>query len=94
MESIMQAVKECYITGRTDWLEKHHVFGGANRKNSEKYGLWVWLNHYHHNEPPFGVHHNIRAMRKLQDAGQRAFEARFPDESFMKIFGRNYKEGT
>ena len=36
MQSIIQADKECFLTGRTDWLEKHHVFGGANRKNYKK----------------------------------------------------------
>ena len=50
-KSIMQSEKVCYLSGRTDWLEKHHLYQGANRKLSEKYGLWVYLNHYWHNEP-------------------------------------------
>lgn len=24
--------ESCYFCGRTDWIEYHHVFGGANRK--------------------------------------------------------------
>jgi len=92
MQSIIQADKECFLTGRTDWLEKHHIFGGANRSNSEKYGLWVWLNHYYHNEPPDGVHFNRERRRELQAIGQRAFEERFPDKDFKKMFGRNYVE--
>ena len=94
MESIMQTEKRCYISGRTDCLERHHVFGGPNRKLSERYGLWVWLNHEYHNEPPNGVHFNRVARLMLQAEGQRAFEARYPDLDFMAIFGRNYKEVT
>lgn len=89
-KSIMQTDKKCYITERTDSLELHHIFGGSNRKWSEKYGLTVWLTHDAHNEPPDGVHHCIVANRKLQQDGQRAFEAHYPDLDFMKIFGRNY----
>ena len=29
----------CWLCGRWGWLEEHHIFGGANRKKSEKYGL-------------------------------------------------------
>ena len=68
----MQTEKRCYISGRTDCLERHHVFGGPNRKLSEKYGLWVWLNHEYHNEPPNGVHFNRVARLMLQAEGQRA----------------------
>lgn len=28
-----------------DPLDKHHIFGGSNRRNSEKYGLVVPLHH-------------------------------------------------
>jgi hypothetical protein len=90
MNSIVQSEKECFFTYRMDWLEKHHIFGGANRKNSEKYGLWVWLNHYWHNEPPEGVHYNRARMDELRRIGQQAFQERFPDKDFRKIFGQNY----
>lgn len=33
----------CWLCGRWGWLEEHHIFGGANRKKSEKYGLKVGL---------------------------------------------------
>ena len=38
--------KRCFLCGRNDTgdpLERHHIFGGANRKKSEKYGLVVYL---------------------------------------------------
>ena len=30
-KSILQGEKRCFLSGRTDALEKHHIFGGANR---------------------------------------------------------------
>ena len=29
-------MRRCKMCGRWDWIEKHHVFGGANRKNDLK----------------------------------------------------------
>ena len=90
-KSIMQSEKICYLSGRTDWLEKHHLYQGANRKLSEKYGLWVYLNHYWHNEPPNGVHFNKENMERLHKEGQRAFEMiHGTREDFVRIFGRSW----
>ena len=89
-KSIMHNTRESYLSGRVDHLEKHHIFGGSNRKWSEKYGLWVYLTHDEHNEPPDGVHFNKRIRRELQAQGQRAFEAEYPELDFRAIFGRNY----
>ena len=95
--SIMQDEKKCYISGRTDWLECHHIFGGPNREHSTKYGLVVWLNHYYHNEPKCcqnaylgGVHFNKELMQQLRADGQRKFEETHSHEEFMRIFGENY----
>jgi hypothetical protein len=44
--AISPAVKECWLdqrNGYADPLDKHHIFGGAYRKKSEKYGLYVYL---------------------------------------------------
>lgn len=90
MKSIMQTENKCFMCGRTDWLEEHHVFGASNRKNSEKYGLKVKLCHYCHNEPPEGVHHNEANNRWLKGLAQMAFIQNFEDEDFVQIFGRNY----
>ncbi len=90
-KSIMQNGRESYLSGRTDSLEKHHVFGGANRKWSEIYGLFVYLAHDEHNEPPRGVHHNAEKDYALKCDGQRAFErVHGTREEFMQIFGRNW----
>ena len=97
--SIMQTEKVCYISGREDWLELHHIFGGSNRKNSTKYGLVVWLNHYYHNEPKcpenlyFGSpHHDKEVMLWLRQQGQKKFEETHTREEFIQIFGKNYLE--
>lgn len=89
-KSLFSTEKKCYICGTSNWIEKHHIFGGANRKNSEKYGLYVNLCHTHHNEPPNGVHHNRSNDIKLKQEGQRRFKKAYPNLDFLKIFGRNY----
>lgn len=85
----------CYLCGKTlgpGMREIHHVFGGANRDNSEKYGLIVPLCHDCHNEPPLGVHHNKGRRLKLQAEAQNEFEKEYSSAEFMGIFGRDYIE--
>ena len=92
MKSIIQNEKECFICGTTNWLEEHHIFESFNRKLSEKYGLKVWLCHSHHNEPPFGVHHNKDNMLKLKQVGQKTFMNHYnkTEDEFREVFGRSY----
>lgn len=82
----------CYLSGRTDWIEVHHVFPGANRKLSEKFGLCVYLNHDAHNEPPDGVHHNREKMDFLQREVQLIAMGHYgwSEEDFREIFGRSF----
>lgn len=87
---MLQENKCCFLCGSTQSLERHHIFGGANRKNSEKYGLVVYLCHWCHNEPPNGVHHNINTNNLLKRYGQKVFENGHSHEEFMRIFGKNY----
>lgn len=94
-ESIIQSEKRCYKSGKTEETNKlfeHHIFGGtANRKNSEKYGLKVWLIREWHTDSPNGVHHNAELMQQLHEVGQRAFEEKHGTRAdFIRIFGRNY----
>ena len=71
-------------------LDEHHVFGGPNRKNSEEYGLKVYLCHNHHIYGPEAVHNNAEIRHELQRIAQREFEKRYGYEKFMEVFGRNY----
>lgn len=82
----------CDLCGKYGYLERHHIFGGANRSLSEKYGLVVNLCHECHNEPPEGVHFNSKKMLALRKWAQKqAMEHYDWDEAeFIRIFGRSY----
>ncbi len=90
MKSVLQDKRECFFCHTTNWLELHHIFGGSNKKNSEKYGFIVYLCHYCHNEPPFGVHHNAENMSKLRAIAQKKFEETQSRDEFRRIFGKSY----
>lgn len=70
--------------------EHHVIFGTANRKLSEKYGLKVYLCLAHHEEGPEAVHKNAKMARMLKARAQRTFGIQFPDLNWMEIFGKNY----
>lgn len=84
----------CFLCGRNgtqDPLEWHHVFGAANRKLSEKYGLKVRLCKWRcHNGADSSVHMNKEVRRDLQERAQMWFEENYPDEDFVSLFGANY----
>ena len=93
MDSILQDEKKCYICGRVRNLQSHHiVFGNPGRKNSELYGLKVWLCMDHHTGD-IGVHQDINLDRYLKRIAQTEFERRFSHEKWMEVFGRNYLDG-
>lgn len=94
MKSIMQNKKECFITGRTTGLHRHHIFYGKNRSLSEKYGLWIWICAELHNMGDYGIHGKYGReldIQLKQDAQRRAMEVYgWSTEDFIRIFGRNY----
>ena len=89
-KSIMQpdGEKECYISGSQRDLDLHHVIAGtANRKLSDKYGLWVWLRHDIHMD----LHDRNKELDKqLRQEGQKAFEEIYGHEKWMNVFGKSY----
>ena len=91
-DSILQDKKECFVTGKTTGLHRHHLYFGYNRDNSEKYGLWVWLHWDRHieNSQYTTPHNNADFDLYLKKLGQRKFEETHSREEFMRIFGRNY----
>lgn len=89
MKSIVQSDKRCFVCGSTT-VHKHHVFSGANRKNSEDHGCWVYLCPRHHNGSDNGVHFNKMFDTYLKQFTQRKFEETHTREEFMKIFKKNY----
>lgn len=92
MKSIIHSERSCFICGKNNWLENHHIFGAADKKKSTKYGLTVLLCHFCHNEPPDGVHHNAKNMKKLKRIGQRAYMKHYNKtvDEFRDVFGESY----
>ena len=93
-KSIIQDNKACWVCGTEYNLHRHHwhVYGGvANRKLSEKYGLWVYLCGRHHNLSNAGVHFNKPLDDRLKKYTQECFEAKLGTrEDFRRIFGKSY----
>lgn len=89
---------KCFICGRNgnaDKLDRHHIFGAANRSKSEKYGLVVLLCHERcHIYGEYSVHRNADIMQYLHEYGQRKAmkEQGWDIEKFREIFGANYIE--
>jgi hypothetical protein len=65
--------------------------GNPNRKNSEEYGLKIWLCLEHHRGQT-GVHSDQALCDFVHRTAQQAFEKEHSREEFMTIFGRNYLE--
>ena len=92
-QSILQTEKECFITGSTYNLHKHHIFyGNPWRRISEENGFWVYLIGRLHNQSDNGVHgkNGHKLDIKLKQICQRKFEETHSREEFMKLIGRNY----
>ena len=87
--SILQREKICYLCPRTIGLERHHILSGANRKWSEKLGLWVYLCHEHHTGKR-GAQYDKDLNLLLKREAQKAFEETHSHEEWMEIFKRNY----
>jgi hypothetical protein len=83
----------CGANGYSDPLDKHHIFGGANRKKSERMGLYVYLCHDRcHIFGRYSAHQNKDTMLKLHQYGQRKAmeENEWTTEDFIREFGKNY----
>ena len=88
--------RKCFLCGRNgagDPLDKHHIFGGAYRSKSEKYGLYVYLCHNRcHIYGKMSVHQNQKTMRQLKRYGQlKAMkENGWSTDDFIREFGKSY----
>lgn len=91
MDSILQNRRECYITGETSGLHKHHIyFGNPNRKISDKNGFWVWLRWDWHNGADYGVHFNRDLDLRLKRECQEKYEETHSRAEFVRLIGKNY----
>ena len=90
------ADRACFLCGRNgtaEPLEKHHIFNGPYRKQSEHYGLTVYLcAHSCHNGGENSVHINQTVDRRLKQYGQlRVMQENDWDvKDFINMFGKNY----
>lgn len=91
MKSILQQERECYYCKTTNNLEEHHcLYGTANRRIAERFGLKVFLCSEHHRGKN-GVHGGNKYLDiKLKQLAQSKFEENHDREDFIKIFGKNY----
>ena len=71
---------------------KHHVFGGANRKLSEKDGLYFYLKPEMHNMSDKGIHFNKEFMDYAHKIGQKAWQKYYnkTKEDFIARYGKNF----
>lgn len=71
--------------------EEHHVmFGTADRKLSEKYGLKVYLCPEHHRTGKEAVHRDKDVNDAVRRMAQRVFERMYDHDTWMRAFGKNY----
>ncbi len=97
MKSIIQRDKErCFWCGRNgafEPLDEHHVYGGAYRPKSERYGLKVYL--HHQTCHLGGVHRYADVNRAVQERVQQIAMAHYgwTEEEFRAMFGRSYSDG-
>ena len=78
---------ECYYCGSIE-VSPHEIYEGKNRQLSIRWNMIIFVcfscHRRIHDEP------SQEMNKKLKIWGQREFEKLYPNESFIKIFGRNY----
>ena len=96
-KSIIQEDKTyCFLCGMNTNLEpldEHHVYGGANRKKSEQYGLKVYLHHSKcHIFGKESVHKNAEINKALKAQVQRLAMEHYnwSVDDFRAIIGKSY----
>jgi hypothetical protein len=98
MRSILQpdlrrGGRKCYLTGRGDHLQKHHIYPGKNRRVSDENGFWVWVTQGLHNGgDPAAIHSNPNHGYDLllKQQCQRAYEETHSRGEFLSLIGRSY----
>lgn len=78
----------CSMCGRYDYLDMHHIFNGAYRTKSEKYGAYTYICRRCHE----GVHKDAQLRKALKAKYQLKImkHNEWSVEQFIKEFGKNY----
>ena len=86
------AYGKCFLSGTYGIVERHHIFGGARRDLSERYGLVVYLSPEKHQIDRDSAHRCGATADKLHRYGQRKamLENDWTVEQFRLVFGKNY----
>lgn len=81
----------CIFTGSCQ-VERHHIFGGAYREKSEKYGFVVPLRYdLHPNGAGANQNYSAKVDKYLKEMAQRYFEDHYDSRTeFISVFGRSY----
>lgn len=89
----------CYICAHryNDWsckpTQEHHIiYGGGQRKDSEREGIKVYLCLKHHGTGEEGVHGSREMREWLCREAQREYEKTHTREEWMQEFKKNYLE--
>ena len=87
---IVDCMDSCFVCG-SPHVEVHHImYGTANRKLSDKYGLVVPLCQEHHRGQT-GVHFKRSLDLHLKKLAQEHFEAHIGARNeFIRVFGKSY----
>lgn len=76
----------CFICGAYP-DHAHHCLHGSYKKLADRYKMLVPLCHICHSN----LHDHGFKDKYLQQLAQVEFEKHFPDENFLRLFGRNFK---
>lgn len=80
---------ECAVCA-CPYVQYHHVmYGSANMKLADHYGLIIPLCQEHHTGQN-GVHFNKQMDFNLKQLAQQKFDKEYAPLSFFEVFGRNY----
>ena len=100
MESIVQNRKCCFFCGAESGLDKHHIFGGANRKKSEEDGLWIMCCHTEHvatygpdtihGSPNRGKDMTLKMIGEYAWIKARGYDEEEGIKQFVSRYGKNY----
>ena len=85
--------KRCFVTGRENGLQKHHIFHGSGKREiSDRNGFWCYLIPEKHLAGLGGLHANPGngLDRVLKCICQREYEKTHSREEFIDLIGKNY----
>ena len=87
---VVEDMEHCFVCG-SPYIQIHHcIYGTANRKLSDRYGLIVPLCQEHHTGRT-GVHQNRGLDIHLKKLSQKRFEAVYgANISFRDVFGKSF----